>query len=49
MYYLKRINIEGGDFSLYLCAKFECKAVGSMTTDVNSIMEVITVEILREK
>lgn len=49
LYYVNRRIKKGGGVSLYINSSFKCDAVGSMTTVVDGIMEMITVEIINEK
>ncbi len=49
LYYVNRRIKKGGGVALYINSSLKCNVVGNMTTVVNGIMEIITVEIINEK
>lgn len=49
MYYVNRRIKKVGGVSLYISCSLKCNVVGNMTTVVDGIMEMITVEIIIEK
>uniref|UniRef100_A0A1A8GC74 Helentron 4 helitron-like transposon replicase/helicase/endonuclease n=1 Tax=Nothobranchius korthausae TaxID=1143690 RepID=A0A1A8GC74_9TELE len=49
MYFMNRNNKRGGGVALYVCHNLKSKVIHNMSTAIQDVMEMITIEIISEK